>query len=359
MSENVYKRLAQLLDSLPNGFPPTTDGSELRLLRKIFTPEEAELACLLRLGRETPNQIAARNGGDPDKLRKQLKGMAKRGLIGIGRTEEGVGYGLIPFVVGIYEYQVARLDEEMAQLFEDYYQHAFGQVLSIRPAVHRVIPVQESVHMDMEVQPFESAAEILANSKAWGVLDCICRKQKALIGDPCEHPLDVCMALSQKPGAFDQSPVVKALTQEQALDTLRRAANAGLVHSVSNSRSGIGYICNCCTCSCGILRGMAELGIANVVARSPFVNQVDEDLCYGCELCLEYCQFDALTLEDDLAVVNEVRCVGCGVCVPSCPDGALVLVRRPADEISPTPGSETDWLQERALARGIDLSAVG
>lgn len=358
MSENVYKQLAERLDSLPNGFPPTTDGSELRLLRKIFTPEEAELAYQLRLTRETPDQIAARTGGEPGEVRERLKGMARKGLIGAERTDAGIGYGLIPFVVGIYEYQVARLDEEMAQLFEDYYQHAFGQVLNIRPAVHRVIPVQESVRMDMEVQPFESAAEILANSKAWGVLDCICRKQKALIGDPCEHPLDVCMALSQRPGAFDQSPVVKALTQEQALDTLRRAAQAGLVHSVSNSQRGIGYICNCCTCSCGILRGMAELGIANVVARSPFVNRVDEDLCYGCELCLEYCQFDALTVEDGMAAVNEVRCVGCGVCVPACPDIALVLVRRPTDEITSIPDSEIEWMQERALARGIDLSAM-
>jgi electron transport complex protein RnfB len=56
------------------------------------------------------------------------------------------------------------------------------------------------------------------------------------------------------------------------MGTLRRAAEAGLVHSVSNSVEGTYYICNCCTCSCGILRGMAELGIANVVASSAFVN---------------------------------------------------------------------------------------
>ena len=358
MISDSYKRLAERLDSLPNGFPPTEDGIELRLLGLLFTPEEAELASQLRLSRETPEQIAARLGGDPAALRDQLKSMARRGLIGATRLEAGIGYGLIPFVVGIYEYQVSRLDAELARVFEEYYQRAFGQVLGVQPSVHRVIPVRESVRMDMEVWPYESAADILAGAQAWGVLDCICRKQKALIGEPCEHPLDVCMALSQKPGAFDQSPVVRALTLEQAQDTLRRAAAAGLVHSVSNSQSGIGYICNCCTCSCGILRGMAELGIANVVARSPFVNQVDEALCYGCELCLDACQFDALALEDGKVIVSQVRCVGCGVCVPACPDGALGLVRRPAAEVPAIPVDEIAWLQERAHGRGLDLSAV-
>jgi len=358
MSPDPYKRLAERLDSLPNGFPPTEDGVELRLLGLLFTPEEAELASQLRLGRETPEQIAARIGGDPGALREQLKGMARRGLIGATRLEAGIGFGLIPFVVGIYEYQVARLDAELARIFEAYYQRAFGQMLGIPPSVHRVIPVGESVRMDMEVRPYESAADILDSVQAWGVLDCICRKQKALIGDPCEHPLDVCLALSQKPGAFDQSPVVKSLTREQAQDTLRRAAAAGLVHSVSNSQSGIGYICNCCTCSCGILRGMAELGIANVVASSPFVNQVDEKLCVGCELCPDYCQFHALALDGGLAVVSEIRCVGCGVCVSSCPEHALGLVRRPAAEVRATPADEMVWLRERANARGLDLRSV-
>ena len=83
------------------------------------------------------------------------------------------------------------------------------------------------------------------------------------------------------------------------------AADAGLVHSVSNNQSDLWYICNCCTCSCGILRGMAEMGIANVVARSAFVNRVHEDLCIACGECLEACQFDALSL-DDVIAVNEV-----------------------------------------------------
>jgi heterodisulfide reductase subunit A-like polyferredoxin len=102
---------------------------------------------------------------------------------------------------------------------------------------------------------------------------------------------------------------------------------------------------------------MADLGIANVIARSAFVNEVDEALCLGCGDCLAYCQFDALTLAD-VVEVHSSRCVGCGVCVPACPEEALGLARRPAEQILPTPVTEPDWLAERATIRGLDLDQV-
>ncbi len=360
MTEEIYRKLAHRLDSLPNGFPPTEDGVELRLLEKLFSPEEAELASNLRLTLETPQDIAARLGRERQEIKPMLKEMARNGLIRAGRAEHGLGYGLMPFVVGIYEYQLPRIDAEFAQLFEDYYRKGFTQGLAIEPAFHRVLPVNETVRNDMAVYPHESAAAIVENAQAWGVQDCICRVQKDLIGDPCDHPVDVCMVFNQRPGVFDDIPQIRSLTKEESFATLQRAADAGLVHSVSNSQDGSTYICNCCTCSCGILRGMADLGMANVVARSAFVNMVDPDLCAGCETCVDYCQFDALSLEpaDAYIQISATRCVGCGVCVPVCPDHALTLVRRPEDEVLPVPATHADWLQERATARGIDLKEV-
>jgi len=262
--------------------------------------------------------------------------------------------------VGIYENQNGRLDAELAQLFEAYYRRSFAKALKVEPSFHRVIPVNETVRNDMAVHPFESAAAIVENAQAWGVMDCICRVQKALIGEPCKHPVDICMIFGRKPGVFDEAPGVRALTKAESLATLQRAAAAGLVHTVSNSQDGATYICNCCTCSCGILRGIADLGIANVVARSAFVNTVDPEICAGCETCVSYCQFGALSLEprDAYVQIDTTRCVGCGVCVPACPEGALTLVRRPEEEILPVPATHADWMAERAAARGIDLSEV-
>lgn len=358
MTTNPYKLLAERLDALPNGFPPTDDGAELRLLAKLFTPEEAALAAQLRVTLETPAQIAARLGGEANALGKQLKAMARRGLIAAERAEGGLSFRLMPFIVGIYEMQFSRLDVEMARLFEDYYRRAYGRALTLQPPAHRVIPVNQTVQNEVEAQPYENVAEIVAGAQAWGVLDCICRKQKSLIGEPCEHPLDVCMTLSQIPDAFASSPTIRALTREEALATLRRAAEAGLVHSVSNNQAGLWYICNCCACSCGILRAMKELGVANVVARSAFVNRVDDAACIGCELCIERCQFDALAMDGKIARVNETRCVGCGVCVLACDQDALRLTRRPADQVLPPPLTEHAWRAERAAARGLKLDAV-
>jgi electron transport complex protein RnfB len=370
MTEDPYRRLAERLDALPNGFPPTEDGAELRLLAKLFSPEEAALAAQLRLTLETPEQVAERIGGDARELRKHLKSMAKRGLVNAGRAGRRLGYGLLPFAIGIYEMQFDTIDAELAELFEDYYQSA-PNILATSPPLQRVIPVGESVRVDLEVRPYESAAEIVANAKAWGVQDCICRRQKALIGDPCDHPMDVCMIMSQTPGAFDRHGAIRALTQEEAMATLRRAADAGLVACVGNnqeglwhiheglwhSHQGLWYICNCCTCSCGLLRAIADLGISNVVARSAFVCQVEDELCIACGLCLDRCQFDALEL-DEVVRVDPTGCVGCGLCVPTCPEKALTLLRRPDDQVVVPPETEKEWLDQRAAARGLDLSKV-
>ena len=59
---DVYKRLAKKLDELPNGYPETESGVELRILQKVFTPEEAENTLKLRPAAETVEEIANRLG---------------------------------------------------------------------------------------------------------------------------------------------------------------------------------------------------------------------------------------------------------------------------------------------------------
>ena len=346
--ESPYRRLAKALDALPQRFPAADDESDLRLLAYLFTPEQAALAGSLLPEFETVDEICRRLGREPGETRAMLKEMASKGLVNFGKTSAGrAGFSLKPWVVGIFEAQGGRIDAGLSRLYEDYYQKAFGVTLKVRPQIHRVVPIRQTIKNNMEVQPYESATALVDRAQAWAVQDCICRKQIALIGKPCGHPIDVCMTLGNIPGMFDGGDPtfgLRPLTHDEALETLKRAAAAGLVHCVSNNQRDTWYICNCCTCGCGVLRGMAELGIANVVAKSAFVNTVDESLCSACEDCLDVCQFGALTM-DGVVHVDAVKCAGCGVCVPACPQGALGLVRR--DEVEAPPVDERGWMEER------------
>ncbi len=353
MTTDPYKRLAQHLDALPNGFPATEDGRELRILQKLFTPQEVELAAELSPDLQTPGEIAAHAGRDSAGARDTLKSLARRGLIGAGRSDGALGFRLLPFVVGFYETQNQTMDAEFAHLFEDYFRGGFGELLRMEPHLHRVLPAHDTVHTSVEIQPYESVKRIVFSMKSWGLQDCVCRKQQALIGHPCPHPLEMCLAMAPQPDVFEDLPGFRSLTRDEAMDVLRRASAAGLVHTVSNTMEGATYICNCCTCGCGLLRGMADLGIANVVASSPFLNEVQVELCNGCEACVPACQFNALSMDGPLAVVDEERCAGCGVCVLNCAQDALVLVRRPPDEVKPIPRTPAEWGYQRLAARGL------
>jgi len=355
MSEDVYRKLAQQLDAIPNGFPSTESGVELRLLAKIFTPEEAALASVMRLTREPAADIAARVGAEPSVAYRTLKGMVRKGLIHVKKGEGQLKFGLMPFMVGIYEEQLPRIDEELAALFEQYYQETQAGITRDTPSLHRVIPVEKAIPFEVEIFPHEQAFELLDEARAWGVRDCICRVQQQLVGKGCDRPVDNCLAFAPMEGAFDHSQTTRAISKEEALRILREAEEAGLVHSAANYRDQHYYICNCCTCCCGVMRGVAEFGIPTAIASSDFHAVVDEDGCIACGDCVESCQFGALSIPEYVSTVDYARCVGCGLCAVACPTGSMQLERRPEGEVPPPPADIKEWMAQRAQARNISI----
>ncbi len=61
---DIYERLARFLDNLPAGFPATDSGVELRILKRLFTEQEAEGAMSLTMFPESAAAIAKRLGKD-------------------------------------------------------------------------------------------------------------------------------------------------------------------------------------------------------------------------------------------------------------------------------------------------------
>jgi electron transport complex protein RnfB len=358
MDEEVYRKLAQRLDAIPNGFPSSESGVELRLLSKIFTPDEAALASVMRLTPESADDIARQSGVDAHEANRMLKGMARKGLIRIQRGEGCLLFGLRPFMVGIYEEQLRRMDEELAQLFEQYYREVFKDVFQDDPSVHRVIPVDKAIPFELEVFPYERAVELLDGAKSWGVRDCICRVQQRFVGRVCDHEIENCLLFASAENVFNNTELTRPITKEDSLRILGEAAQAGLVHCTAGHRSPLNYICNCCTCCCGVLRGLVEFGMPAAVACSDFYASVDSALCSACGSCIERCPFGALMISEDVCVVDRARCMGCGLCVSACSTGAACLKRRPEGEVPSTPKDIPTWMTLRAENRGISMSAI-
>lgn len=358
MADDVFRKLARRLDAIPNGFPASQSGVELRLLAKIFTPEEAALASVMRLTVDPADEIASRAGVDERDANRLLRGMVRNGLIRIKKGKGCLNFGLMPFVVGIFEEQLPKMDEELAGLFEQYYQENHKEIFQNGPSVHRIIPVDKAIHFELEIFHYEQAAELLEGAKSWGVRDCICRVQQNLIGKGCDHEVENCLLLAPIEGAFKNSRVTHSINKEESLGILGEAVDAGLVHCTANHCSPIYYICNCCVCCCGVLRGLTEFGIPAAITRSAFRASLDSESCAGCGDCVEGCLFGALSVPKDVCVIDNARCVGCGLCTTACSTGAMRLERRSEGEEDKPAADLKEWMARRAENRGISMSEI-
>lgn len=71
--------------------------------------------------------------------------------------------------------------------------------------------------------------------------------------------------------------------------------------------------------------------------------EIDQDDCNGCEVCVDRCQMEAITMNENIAVVDRNRCIGCGLCATGCTTGAARLMKKPDSELytPPVSGAET------------------
>ncbi len=348
MSDEIYERLAAALDRLPNAFPRTQSNVEIDILKKIFSPEEASLVGNLTVATETADGIAERIGRTREEVEKELKDLARRGLVWFQKGKGALRFRLAPFIVGIYEASSDKVDHELAHLIEHYMLEGGAEgIMRPQPALHRVVPAQSSVKSEW-ILPYDDVRSILLSSRSFSVNECICRKQQEKLGSRrCDFPLGMCMSFSP----VDRPPGPGTISQEEALALLDRAEEIGLVHTVSNVAKGIGYVCNCCGCCCGILRGVTEWGIENSIACANYYAVIDADRCTGCGICIERCHVDAISGEDGLAVVRRDRCIGCGLCVTGCPEEAASLELRPESERIDPPEDFAAWECERMKNR--------
>ena len=358
MATDPYEQLAARLDEIPNSFTATEEGTHLKVLKWIFTSEEAELASKMKLRGETIEELATRLEIPLDGLEDLLEKMDGKGQIRAWNSSTGRRYALLPMVVGVYDEQVYRMDKEFAQIIEDFLDTSrYDGLWGNEPALFKVIPINRAIRTDLEIYPYEIAEQLIERSKSWGVRECICKKQQGLLGNPCKYGVSKCIQIHpRKENVFEETDRTESISKEEALEILREAEEAGLVHCSMNTQKDHFYICNCCTDCCQILRGLTKWEQPHAFVRSNYQTAVDVNLCTGCESCLDRCQFEALSISEEVCVVNTDRCIGCGVCSISCPEHALQLVLRDPENRNSPPESLMEWGFLKAASRGVDPS---
>lgn len=349
MNANAYERLASALDLLPGGFPRTRSGVELRILKRIFSLEEALVASHMTGTSETADVIASRANLPGEETELRLNEMVDRGLVWGSKRDGKRRFRLAPYVVGFYEEQWDVMDHELAHLCEQYLNEGGAEgIMRPEPALHRVVPAQRALRTEF-ILPYDDIKPLILGGKSFELRDCICRKQRDLLDKRiCDFPLEVCLTFSMK----ERPAGAHSIGQKRALEVLDRTEEVDLVHTVSNVAQGIFYVCNCCGCCCQVLRGITQFGIEHSVAKANYYAVVNAELCSGCGICKERCQVHACIV-DEVSVIDLTKCIGCGLCVTGCPNEAVKLQLRPEAKIVHPPDDYKAWERQRLKSRGL------
>jgi len=352
---DVYERLRARLDMFPQGFPKTESGVELKILKHLFSPDEAEIMLHLRpFPPENVATIAERTGKDKAELGETLYEMSKQGLIMRYKAPDNENYyALIPWVVGIWEFQLNNLTQENIKLYEKYFEEGMVPLQRHRRIGGlRVIPVEEELEGSTEIQPYEKVSQIIESHTRFAVADCICRKEARMLGKGCDKLMEACMSFGPSADFYIENGIGREISKEEARKILLKAEEDGLIHCSTNSTGNKVFICNCCGCCCKSLANLTKYGNLQAIVTSNYYATKDQETCTDCGTCLERCQVNAIRSENDGTVIDKDRCIGCGLCASTCPTGSITMVRKSPQEASPIFSGSKAMLQAMGKETG-------
>ncbi len=328
MTDDVYLRLRTFLDKLPGGYPTTESGVEIKILKKLFTPEDAEIVMKLKPMPESVGKISERLNMQPEEASVKLEKLAKDGSIYRVRSGETPYYMAIQFVVGIYEFHLNTIDHELAELMEEYFPYLGKAWKNTKTLQLRVVPVGSAIDAAPQIAAYDHIFELVKDKKTIAVAPCICRKEQDLLGNTCKRPLETCITFDNSAEYYIENKMGRKINQEELKKILKTAEDAGLVLSPSGYKD-ILNICCCCDCCCGVLRNLKHFDRPADYAQSQFQARIDPELCITCGTCSDRCQVDAIVEKEDVMAVDTGRCIGCALCVPTCSEEAISLVSKP------------------------------
>lgn len=343
MSEDIYIKLRDKIDTYSVGLRPTDSGKELKILRQLFTEEEALIYLGMTRSLESSSTIASRLNMDAGVVGAHLDNMTEKGLT-FPKTKDGVRYyAAAPFMHGFFEHQVFRKkkDPEIAPLFEDYITGGFVPKTSSM----RSVPVMAEIDTKDLVLPYDDVKQVIQSKDRIGLFKCACHYQMSQVGPECKRPDEVCIAFDfYAEYVIEEMKWGRWVTRDEAMIVLQDSEEAGLVHQTVGNIQSTEAICNCCPDCCTMLRILKLHPTPGKYKSTNYrINQKSSG-CTQCMTCIDRCPMNALTFESGEISLNRARCIGCGLCTTTCPSKALTLERKPDAEIK-LPPENYDFLR--------------
>jgi formate hydrogenlyase subunit 6/NADH:ubiquinone oxidoreductase subunit I len=218
----------------------------------------------------------------------------------------------------------------------------------------RSIPIDQTLEDKRQIMPFEDILQVVDNFDYYTVSHCPCRMRHKLDPDYVDspYPSEVCLHFGELGRHCVENGLGREITKEETLEILKMAADAGLVHGISNYEENPDTICNCDPQYCTMFRPYHHLGHEKSMDQSNYQVKVTPETCKACGLCAKRCPMDAIQFKVSDRATNKFRkamavdtdiCVGCGVCVHKCPSKSIVLERR--EEITKPPKTVREYTQ--------------
>lgn len=354
MTNGIYRELQERLDKYSVGFPATASGIEITILKTMFTEEDAAFFLSLTPALESPEAVAERVCKPVEETADCLEDMAKRGLLFRKRTGDSVKYGAVPFVHGLFEFQVKRMDKKYAKQVEQYFNGEFSHSMAQNAeGFLRVVPIQQSIDVTRNIAAYEDACALLKKQKLIVVSDCICRKVSATVEAGCGKLMEACFMFGSMAQYYIENGLGRQVEVDEAMRILTAAQEAGLVTQPATAQNPMG-MCNCCGDCCGVLKSLNGYPKPAEMVFSNYYATIDAEACIGCEACVDRCQMNALSMNgEECAEIDLDRCIGCGLCVTTCPSEAIALALKPKHRQKTPPVTSGEQMMNLAIKRKI------
>jgi len=328
-TDKIYIEIANKLNQPNSKILP-------KILSKLISSSDANL--LLMLPAE-PAELAKRTGLDVGTVKQKLQEFLERGLVFL--TSKGPQ--LARDYTQLHDATLSSIDKwidnELLDLWKEFHEVEWIPSTAAGPGesfVNRIkiLPSLKSIEKSPNISskeflPQEDIRALIKESNPIAVVPCSCRRSMRR----CDSPLNVCLQFNKSAKYHLDRGSGRKLTPDEAITIAIEAEREGLIHTWPiRASQQLNEICNCCRECCVIFDGgLRYNNVEKTLEKSRFRAVVDDELCTGCEECVDRCFFGAIemihiTSKESKTVIDQDKCFGCGLCVIACDFDALTMV---------------------------------